>query len=89
MTDTRKVTAIINGVRAERGGSAYFNDKLKSGARSIKVWGRSDSIYGIAAARLEKAGFAVKYVRTPGISFGGAFYSHPQTRLHVSEKLDA
>lgn len=80
MIDTRKVTAIINSVRAERGRGLYFNDKMKNGARSIKVEGWDSESYDIAVEQLELAGFTVKRVRTTGDSW----FLPPQTRLHVS-----
>ena len=79
-----KISNIVRGVTSEVGrGAKYFNDKLESGDRSIKVWGFTESDYDMLEARFQNAGYGVKRVTTPGIAFAGRLYARPQTRLHV------
>jgi len=61
-------------------GAFIFNDKLKSGGRSIKVWGWSADDYLAAKTQLEAAGLPTKLVantESPGPS--------APFRLHVTE----
>jgi hypothetical protein len=79
------ISDIIRGVAAEVGrGNTYYNDKLKDGTRSIKVWGFHAQDYDILETRLMNAGYGVKRVKTPG----EVYYGHRlngSTRLHVRE----
>lgn len=61
-----------------------FNDRLKDGTRSLKVWGWGRSEYRLAKRRLERLGCKVKMIDQEKTSpFGGRFYS--VCRLHVKE----
>lgn len=76
---TSKVMKIVRGVKA----GTYFNDKLKSGARSIKAWGWREADYDAAAVALFAAGYTVRKVQvTKWSSRMGERYT--QTRLHIS-----
>ena len=80
-TQTRIVAnAIINaaGLRTR-----IYNDKLKSGARSLKVWDWTDKEYVLAKTLLEQEGCKVKLVRFT--SHNGYGHKRTQTRLHVIE----
>jgi hypothetical protein len=53
--------AIVNAVKLIRQrGSVVFNDKLKDGRRSVKVWGWSSEDYEYCAETLRHAGLTVK-----------------------------
>ena len=84
----RKVTTttkVANAVIELTGhGWMKFNDKLKDGRRSLKVFGWTDEDYANAAKLLTVMGCEVKLVHFAGYSFrGGRHYT--QTRLHVKE----
>lgn len=78
MDDNVRISKIIQGIAAERNRGRIHNNKLQNGGRSIKVIGWNKSDYQLAQHRLERAGFFVKTVTTPG----GA-WTDPATRLHV------
>lgn len=63
--------------------TVIFNDKLKDGRRSLKVWGWEDSDYLLATKLLRKAGAKVSmeiFETSSVLSLSGT-----QTRLHVTE----
>ena len=78
MDDNTRISKIIQGIAAEQNRGRIYNNKLKQGGRSIKVIGWNKFDYLLAQRRLERAGFFVKTVTTPGHSRTG-----PATRLHV------
>jgi hypothetical protein len=59
-------------------GNYMFNDRMKNGGRSIKVWGWNSRVYEEAAAILTQHGYKTKMVLTPGSKWRSG--SH---RLHV------
>jgi hypothetical protein len=63
-------------------GTVLFNDRLQSGARSLKVWGWSNGDYLTAKRHLEDAGCTVKLVtvKVPRAN-------KTRTRLHVTEPV--
>lgn len=85
-----KVRTLINAavVLRERG-SFVFNDKMKNGGRSIKVWQWNRSDYEFAANLLRKAGYRVvikQYVRQyPRWRRTDETKTFTVTRLHVFE----
>ena len=82
MITTTRITA--RAVIAVTGkGHHIYNDKLKSGARSLKVWGWTDKEYVLAKTQLEQEGYEVKLVRFTSQS--GYGHKRTQTRLHVIE----
>jgi len=61
-------------------GQFVFNDRLRDGRRSLKVWGWDNDTYTRAKDMLEAAGCKCVIVKTPRKSYcGGA------ARLHVTE----
>jgi ABC-type proline/glycine betaine transport system substrate-binding protein len=82
---TTLTTRIANTIKQASGkGTIVFNDKLKSGERSLKVWGWSDEQYTLAKAILEQLGCTVKVVEV-GPCPGYRNRTKPQTRLHITE----
>ena len=77
------VSDIVRGVMAEYGLRGYwFNDRMVSGDRSIKVLGLSTAGYAALTDRLQNAGYGVK----PALGIvrrRGGLTSRPQKRLHV------
>ena len=65
-------------------GFCVFNDKLKDGTRSLKVWGWTDKDYEMARELLTRAGCQVQVVEFEAYSArkGGRY---TQRRLHVTE----
>ena len=61
-----------------------FNDKLKDGRRSLKVWSWKDKQYALAKELLEARGCKVELIV---LSRKGNGYrpAHNVTRLHVTE----
>lgn len=72
-------------IEQRKKGSIIFNDKLKDGRRSLKVWGWSSAEYLEAKRRLEAMGCEVLVMQTPQFydCRGGVRTSN--TRLHVAE----
>jgi hypothetical protein len=65
-------------------GSLMFNDRLKDGTRSLKVWGWTQEDYETARELLIRAGCQVQVVEFEAYSprRGG---NYVQRRLHVTE----
>ena len=63
-------------------GTIIFNDKMRDGRRSVKVWGWKEPMYQQAKLLLEQQGCEVEIV-TFWTSIRG--YSRRQTRMHVTE----
>ena len=61
-----------------------FNDRLKNGVRSVKVWGWRVADYERAVMALEAAGLKSKIVFFESYSHRGGYY-FTQPRLHVIE----
>ena len=61
-------------------GQFVFNDRLRDGRRSLKVWGCDNDTYARAKDMLEAAGCKCVIVKTPR-----KFYRGGVTRLHVTE----
>jgi hypothetical protein len=80
-----KVSNIVRGVMAEYGHHTYFNDRLKSGDRSIKVWGLSQAGYDELERRFQNAGFGTKQIETPKMIWNGRLISGGNLRIHVRE----
>lgn len=61
-----KASAILRAVDVLRkdGKSTIFNDMMKDGGRSFKVWGWGNADYGAAVMTLEAAGYEVMPVVT-------------------------
>lgn len=76
-TLTTKVARKI--MRKQGVGRTFFNDKLSTGERSLKVWGWGPAQYEKAKRKLEKKGCSVKLV-----SFVN-YKQKIQIRLHVTE----
>lgn len=75
---TSAVMKIVRGVKA----GTYFNDKLKSGVRSIKVWGWKEADYDAAVVALFAAGYTVRKVQFR--KWSNRMNEHyTQTRLHI------
>jgi hypothetical protein len=87
----QKPSTIVKALMLETGrGSHMFNDRLRDGTRSIKVWNWSADEYNTAKERLTRAGYTVKFVTTKGVTTKGVtttgpYWSRPQTRMHVKE----
>lgn len=65
-------------------GSLMFNDRLRDGRRSLKVWGWNDRDYETARELLTRAGCQVQVVEFEAYSArSGGRYT--QRRLHVQE----
>ena len=62
-------------------GQFVFNDRLRDGRRSLKVWGWDKDTYARAKDMLEAAGCRCVIVKTPKRKF----YCGGVTRLHVTE----
>jgi len=77
---TSKTMKIVRGLAGKNG--YIFNDRLKSGKRSIKVWGWGKQDYAVAKAALEAAGLQVEMVTFKKFSYRMAAH-YTQTRLHV------
>ena len=80
MTNAGKAVRLINSLRHHKH-TIVFNDRMKNGGRSIKVWGWGEQDYDYAQKFLQELGFTVKRVITPYFHYcyGG------NTRLHVWE----
>ena len=70
-----KTSKTMKSVRIVGNAGHVFNDKLKHGVRSLKVWGWSYDEYIKCKQILELAGCSVKVVTTPNLAM----------RLHVVE----
>jgi len=76
------VSDIVRGVMAEYGTRGYwFNDRMVSGDRSIKVVGLSTAGYAALTDRLQNAGYGVKPALGDRRRSGGTEWR--QKRLHV------
>ena len=64
-------------------GRTIFNDRLKDGRRSLKVWGWNLPTYEICKQELERSGHEVELVSFPVLKYGTTKMQH---RLHVLEK---
>ena len=85
MRNITKTTRIANAVCDITGrGWMKFNDKLKDGTRSLKVFGWTEEDYAGAASLLRVMGCEVKVVQFAGYSYR-AGRGYTQTRLHVKE----
>lgn len=85
MRKVTQTTKVANAVIALTGrGWMKFNDRLKDGRRSLKVFGWTDDDYEQAARLLRVMGCDVDVVGFSAFSWrGGRTYT--QTRLHVKE----
>ena len=79
VTKTTQTARLLAGADA-----MVFNDKLKDGTRSLKVWGWTEADYAKAKIVLEIAGCKVKVVQFTRYRQRGA-RTVTQTRLHVTE----
>ena len=79
MAISTKTRTVINELLTK--GQFVFNDRLRDGRRSLKVWGWDDNTYTRAKDMLEAAGCKCVIVKTPK----GKFYRGGVTRLHVTE----
>ena len=77
---TSKAMKIVRGLAGKN--VTIFNDRLKSGKYSIKVWGWGKQDYAVAKAALEAAGLQVEMVTFTKFSYRMA-EEYIQTRLHV------
>jgi len=84
MTNAGKAVRLINSLRNHKN-TLVFNDRMKNGGRSIKVWGWGDQDYDYAQKFLQELGFDVKRVVTPTQQMGWAWSVGGNTRLHVWE----
>ena len=85
MRKVTQTTKVANAVIALTGrGWMKFNDKLKDGTRSLKVFGWTEEDYADAAVLLRVMGCEVELVQFAGYSFRGG-RNYTQTRLHVKE----
>lgn len=78
-TKTRKAVNLIGGART------VFNDKLKDGTRSLKVYGWDAVQYEQCAKVLREQGCQVKVVKFKVVPWGMKEYTRVITRLHVQE----
>ena len=82
---TTLTTAVANHVcKAHNKGRNIFNDRLKDGSRSLKVWGWELEQYTDAAGILKIAGCSVKIKRSVR-KYSGTSVERIVTRLHVKE----
>ena len=79
VTKTMQTARLLAGEMA-----VVFNDKLKTGERSLKVWGWGSADYIKAKKVLELAGCKVKTVMFVRYSERGRC-NYTQIRLHVTE----
>ena len=79
VTQTTRAARII--ISATGRGWAVFNDRLKDGRRSLKVWGWTRGDYTLAKCMLEQAGCTVDEVEFNT----GCWRKSRQVRLHVAE----
>lgn len=85
MRKVTQTTKVANAVIELTGrGWMKFNDKLKDGRRSLKVFGWTDEDYENAAKLLRVMGCEVVVVDFDSYSFR-AGRNYVQTRLHVKE----
>lgn len=78
-----KTAQIARAVTAMTGrGFLMFNDRLKDGRRSLKVWGWTFKDYEMARELLTRAKCQVRVVEFDGYSRGAV---KRQIRLHVQE----
>ena len=85
MRKVTQTTKVANAVIALTGrGWMKFNDRLKDGTRSLKVFGWTSEDYENTAKLLRVMGYEVKLVQFAGYSFRGG-RNYTQTRLHVKE----
>lgn len=83
MQTKTKTGAIARAVIAMTGrGSLVFNDRLRDGRRSLKVWGWTFKDYEMARELLTRAKCQVQVVEFDGYSRGMV---KRQIRLHVAE----
>ena len=81
VTKTMKTARLLAGEMA-----VVFNDKLKTGERSLKVWGWGSADYIKAKQVLELAGCTVKkVVLTRTVKDFNGKRTYTQIRLHVTE----
>jgi hypothetical protein len=59
-------------VRKLAGNRIVFNDRLKNGGRSIKVWGWDPVDYRRAMDQIAQAGISCGLVQTPALKYGGS-----------------
>ena len=78
MAISTKTRTVINELLTK--GQFVFNDRLRDGRRSLKVWGWDNDTYARAKDMLEAAGCKCVIVKTPR-----KFYRGGVTRLHVTE----
>lgn len=71
MTKTRLAVSVVSAITDNHG--VVFNDKLKDGTRSLKVWGWSLREYSKCAELLREMGCTVKSRHQPVL------------RLHIKE----
>ena len=84
ITLTTKVAKAVTGITGN--GGRVFNDKLKSGGRSLKVWGWKLGEYKLAKVMLQEHGCQVKLVEFTSNGWnGGMVAKKKQIRLHVVE----
>ena len=85
MAAMTKTTAVAKMVILSTGrGTVIFNDRLRDGTRSLKVWGWTANDYTEAKKLLTLYGCDVKMVEETKFSErGGRYYT--MRRLHVQE----
>ena len=80
MTKTAQIARAVTAMSGR--GFCMFNDRLRDGRRSLKVWGWTAKEYETARDLLTQAGCGVTLVEFEGVSWG---MSKRQIRLHVAE----
>ena len=80
MTKTGTIARAV--MTMNNSGLLMFNDRLRDGRRSLKVWGWTARDYETARELLTRAGCQVQVVEFDGYSRGMA---KRQIRLHVTE----
>lgn len=85
VTKTRQVANQV--MKMTGRGEMIFNDKLKYGIRSLKVWGWHEGDYDLAAQMLRDQGCHVHKVVFTGEGWSPIRYT--QCRLHVLEPRKA
>ena len=69
MPRMKSAAKIVRGIVTVTGkGTAIFNDRLKTGGRSIKVWGWNERIYTEAVEILKQHGIVSKLIHTRIVS---------------------
>lgn len=82
---TRSVVNQVSDLYGKKG--TVFNDRMKDGRRSVKVWGWGEKEFQAAADKLRALGCDVEIVVTPVLSGSNARYGQigGEIRMRVRE----